>query len=125
MYYSSFGSDKHYDHHRYHTYKRSDRGYFPNEFKKEKPPTFDRDVKKLEDSEAWILGMKKFFEFHEYIYNMKAIIAIFSLRGKEDIWWEDVKRVRDIRTYDLTWHEFQRLFWKKYLSKSHYDSKAK
>ena len=34
MYYSSFGSDRHHDRHRYHPYRRSDRGYFLNEFKK-------------------------------------------------------------------------------------------
>ena len=33
-YYSSFGSDNHDDQHRYHTYKRSDRGYLSDEFKK-------------------------------------------------------------------------------------------
>jgi len=106
MYYSSSGFDKHHDLHRYHIYRISDRGYFPNEFKKVKPPTFDGDVKKSEDAEAWILGMKYLFDLHEYIDNMKAIIDIFNLKGKADIWWEDVKRVRDIMTYDLTWYEF-------------------
>ena len=33
-YYSSFSLDIHYDHHRYYSYRRSDRGYFPDEFKK-------------------------------------------------------------------------------------------
>ena len=78
-----------------------------------KPPIFDGDLKKLEDAEAWILGMKKFFELHNYTDNMKARVAILSPRGKVDIWWEDVKRVRDIRTKDLSWHEFKRLFRKK------------
>jgi len=81
-YHSSSGSDRHYDRHPYPPYRRSDRGYFPNEFKKEKPPTFDGDVKKLEDAEAWILGMKKLFEFDNYTDNMKATVVIFSLRGK-------------------------------------------
>ena len=36
--------------------------------------------------------MKKIFELHEYTENMKAIIAIFSLKGKVDIWWKDVIR---------------------------------
>lgn len=48
----------------------SDRGYFPDEFKKQKPPTFHGDLKKLEDAEAWILGMKTLFELHEYTRNM-------------------------------------------------------
>jgi len=92
MYYSSSGSNRHHDRHRYHPYKRNDRGYFPDDFKKAKPPTFDGDVKKLEDAEAWILGMNKLFELHEYTDNMKARVAIFSLKGKVDIWWEDVKQ---------------------------------
>lgn len=69
----------------------------------------------MEDAEAWILGMNKFFELHEYANNMKALIAIFSLKGKEDIWWEDVKWVRDIRTDNLSRWEFKRIFRKKYL----------
>ena len=45
-YYSSSGSNKHRDRHRHHPYRRSDRGYFLDEFKKEKPPTFDGEMKK-------------------------------------------------------------------------------
>jgi len=89
-------------------------GYFPYD-NKVKPPTFDGDVKNLEEAKAWILGMNKFFELHEYTDNMKAIIAIFSLKGKADIWWEDVKQVRGIRMDDMSWQEFKRIFKKKYL----------
>lgn len=60
--------------------------------------------------------MNNFFELHEYTEIMKAKIAISILKGKENIWWEDVKQVRDIRTKDLSWHELKRLFRKKYLS---------
>jgi len=91
MYYSSYGSDRHHDRHRYHPYRRNDRGYLLDEFKKAKLPTFDGDMKKPEDEEAWILGMSKFFELHNYTDNMKAKVAIFSLKGKTNIWWEDVK----------------------------------
>jgi len=43
---SGFDLDKHYDCHRYHPYRRSDKGYFPEDFKKENPPTFDGEVNK-------------------------------------------------------------------------------
>ena len=56
---------------------------------------------------------------------MKAKIAPFSLKGKENIWWEDVKNVKGIHEEDLTWHAFERLFKKKYLSKRYYDDRAK
>ena len=45
-YYSSFDSYRHYDRHHYHPYRRIDRGYLSDEFKKEKPPTFDGEMKK-------------------------------------------------------------------------------
>jgi len=38
------------------------------------------------------------FELNDYTKNMKAKIIIFNLKGKANIWWADVKRVRDIRT---------------------------
>ena len=56
---------------------------------------------------------------------MKAKIANFDLKGREDIWWEDVKNVRGIQEYELTWNEFERLFKKKYLLERYYDDRAK
>ena len=52
------------------------------EFKKAKYPTFYGKVKKAEDVEAWLLGVKKDFRVHDYFENMKARISIFSLKGK-------------------------------------------
>ena len=90
-YYTSSGSDIHHDHHHYHPYKRNDKGYFSDEFKKANPPTFAGDLDKLKYAKAWLLGLKKLFEMHDYIENMKAKIAIFSFKRKTNIWWEDVK----------------------------------
>ncbi len=59
MYYSSSGSDRHHNHHHYHPYKRNDRVYFSDEFKKAKPPTFDGEMNKSQDVETWLLGMRK------------------------------------------------------------------
>lgn len=124
-FYSSYGSNRFHGHHHYHPYKRSERGYFLDEFKKAKPPTFDGELKKPKYAEEWLLGMKKLFELHDYIENMKVRIDIFSIKGKSDIWWEYVKYVKDIRTKDLRWHEFKRILRKKYLLERYYDSKAK
>ena len=123
-FYSSFGSNRKHGHHCCHPYKRSDRGQFPNKFKKVKPPTFDGELKKPKDAEAWLIVMNKFFELHEYTGNMKARIIIFNLKGKVDIWREDVKQVRDINIENLSWHEFKRLFKNKYFSKRYYNNKA-
>jgi len=84
-FYSSSGSDRYHGHHSYHPYRRSDKGFFPDEFKKAKPPNFNGNLKKSEDAEAWFLGMNKFFELHDYIENMKSMIFIFNLKWKENI----------------------------------------
>jgi len=90
-YYSTSSFDRHHGRHCYHPYRRNDRGYFLDEFKNVKPPIFDGNVKKMEDAKAWVLGINKIFELHEYTDNMKAKVVIFSLKGKVYIWWEDVK----------------------------------
>ena len=94
-YHSSSSSERHHDHHHYHPYRRSDRGYFPNEFKKEKPPTFYGEMKKPQDVEAWFLGMKNFFRLHDYSENMKYIISTFILIGR-DIFGGNMSRMSEI-----------------------------
>jgi len=123
-FYFSFGLDRCHGHHHYHPYRRSDRGYFRDDINKSKAPTFDGYLNKPEDVEAWLLGLKKVFELHDYIENMKAMIVIFSLKGKVNIWWEDVKHLRDLMIEELIWHEFKRLFRKKYLLEWYYMRKA-
>jgi hypothetical protein len=43
-----------------------------DEFKKAKPPSFDGEIKKGEEDEAWLLGLKKYFRFHDFSENLKA-----------------------------------------------------
>lgn len=69
--------------------------------------------------------MKKYFELHDYTENMKAKITIFGLKGKENIWREDVKQVRDINIEELSWQEFKRHLRNKCLLERYYDNKAK
>lgn len=82
----------------------------PEEFKKSKPPTFDGDMKKEEDAEAWLLGMKKFFKIHEYSKNMKARITNYSLKWKTDILVGIFENVGGIAEKELNWNEFKNLF---------------
>ena len=37
-----------------------------DEFKKAKPPTFDGEIKIGQEAEAWILGIKKYFQVQDY-----------------------------------------------------------
>jgi hypothetical protein len=36
------------------------------EFKKAKPPSFDGEIKKGEEAEAWLLGLEKYFRVHDF-----------------------------------------------------------
>ena len=56
---------------------------------------------------------------------MKWKITTFSLKGKENIWWEYRKNVRCIYEEELTWSYFERLFQKKYLLERYYDARVK
>jgi len=82
-------------------------------------------LKKPEDAKEWLLKMKRFFELHGYRESMKEIIYIFNLKGKADIWGEDVNWVRDIRITELSWHEVKILFTKKYFLERYYENKNK
>jgi hypothetical protein len=55
------------------------------EFKKEKPPSFNGQIKKGEEAEAWLLGLKKYFRVHDFSENLKARVATFNLNGKASI----------------------------------------
>lgn len=69
--------------------------------------------------------MRKLFRLHYYSKNKKSKITTFSLKGKVDIWWEDVNNVIGIREEKLTLDDFERLFRKKYISERYCDGKAK
>jgi len=94
-------------------------------FKKEKPHTFDGEMKKSQDVEAWFLGMNMLFRVHGYSKNMKDGISTFSLKIKVDIWWDDVKNVRGIWEEKMTLSEFKKHFRKKYLSERFYDDRER
>ena len=59
--------------------KRHHRDRSRDEFKKAKPPTFDGEVRTGQEAEAWLLGIKKYFQVHDYSGNMKERVAIFNL----------------------------------------------
>ena len=65
--------------------RRSTRDELVGELRRIKPPTFDGEVKKGEDVEAWLIGLRKFFQLHQYTPNMEARVAIHHLQGKASI----------------------------------------
>jgi len=114
----------HQCHHQHHK-ERREREYVPEEFNKAKPPTFDGEMRKLEDVEAWPLKTKNIFQIHDYSKNMKAKVMDLNIKFKANIWWEDLKNVKGITKEGFSWKEFEEYFQNKYLSDRHYDSNAK
>ena len=83
--------------------RKSSKGQKFKEFRKAKPPSFDGEIKKGEELEAWLLGLKKYFRVHDFSENMKARVATFNLNGKASILWEYLKNVKGVREEDLSW----------------------
>ena len=56
---------------------------------------------------------------------MKDIVAIFNPNGRESIWWEHLKKVKNINYIKIMWKKFKKYFNRKYLSDRYYDDKIK
>jgi hypothetical protein len=97
--------------------KKSGVDELQGEMNKIKPPTFDGEHKKDEDVETWLLGMRKYFQLHNYSSQEEGRISIYQLKGKTSMWWDQFVQVQHIDEKNVTWREFKRYFQKKYLTK--------
>jgi hypothetical protein len=93
--------------------------------KKIKPLKFNGEQKKYEDVETWLLGMRKYFQLHNYSSHSDGIIVIYQLKGKASMWWDQLVQVQHIKEKNVTWREFKKYFENKYLTKRYYDKKMK
>jgi hypothetical protein len=101
------------------------KGHNFEEFRKEKPPSFDGEIKKGEEAKAWLLGLKKYFRVRDFSEKLKARVVAFNLNGKASIWWEDLKNVKGIHEEGMSWERFEIYFRNKYPSKKYFDKKTK
>ena len=69
--------------------------------------------------------MKKYLQIYNYSNKLKKKMAIYNLTGKEDIWWQDLKKVKGIKEFYVTWRTFKKHFKRNYLSKQYYKEKSK
>ena len=90
--------------------KRHYRNSSHDDFKKARPPTFNGEVKSSQEAEAWLLGMKKYFQVQDYIGNMKARVSIFILNGRPSIWWEHLMKVNKTNDIKIVWKKFNKYF---------------
>ena len=86
---------------------------------------FNGEVGKGEEAEACMSGMKKYFQIYNYSNRLKARMTIYKLIGKADIWWQDIKRVKNIKEKYVTLRTFKKYFKMKFLSEQYYEERSK
>jgi hypothetical protein len=52
------------------------------DLRKLKPPYFDGQREREDDVEAWLLGIRNYFQLHNYSSNLEAKITTYHLHGK-------------------------------------------
>ena len=56
---------------------------------------------------------------------MKVRMAIYNLKGKASIWWQDLKLEKVLKEKQWEWSDFKKYFKKQYLSEIYYERKTK
>ena len=93
------------------------------EMRKLKPPSFEGEREREDDVEAWLLGLRRYFQFHNYSSNLEARIVSYHLHRKVAMWWDQLKQVEHVNESRITWKQFKKYFQKEYLSEHFYDKK--
>ena len=52
-------------------------------------------------------------------------MAIYNLTRKAEIWWQDIKRVKNLKEKYVTWRIFKKYFKRKFLSEQCYEERDK
>jgi hypothetical protein len=86
-----------------HQRRRQEVDILQGELRKLKPPSFDGKKEREDDAEAWFLGLRKYFQLHNYSSNLEAIIATYHLHEKAAMWWDQPKQVEHINEKRITW----------------------
>ena len=71
--------------------------HLEREFKKIKPSNFDGESRIGVEDEAWLLDIKKYFQIYNYSNITKVRMAIYNLKGKASIWWQDLKLAKGLK----------------------------
>jgi murein L,D-transpeptidase YafK len=73
------------------------------ELRKINRSTFNGEHRKGEEVEAWLLEMKKYFQLHDYPSRVEARIATYHLQGKESMWWNQLKKSKNLDEKRISW----------------------
>ena len=68
-----------------------------------KPPSFDGEREREDDFEACFLGLRRYFQLHNYSSNLEAKISTYHLHGKVAMWWDQLKQLEHINENKTIW----------------------
>ena len=77
---------------------------------------FNGEAEKGEEAQAWLSGMKKYFQIYNYSNKLKSRMAIYNLTKKADICLQYIKRVKNLKEKYLRWRVFKKYFKRRFLS---------
>jgi len=72
------------------------------EMNKIKHPTFNGEHTKDEDAGTWLLGMRKYFQLHNYSSQAEGRFSIYQLKGKTSMRWDQFVQVQHIDENKVT-----------------------
>ena len=85
-----------------HQRRRHELENLQGEMRKLKPPSFDGEREREDDVEAWLLGLRRYFQLHNYSSNLEVRIATYHLHVKDVMCWYQLKQVEDINENMIT-----------------------
>ena len=59
-----------------------------------------------------VVGHQKILPDVQLFQNMKVKMAIYNLKGKADIWWQELKLAKGLKKKQLEWSDFKKYFKK-------------
>ena len=62
--------------------------------------------------------MKSYLRIHDYIETEKARIVIYNINGRDEIWWEHIRKIKEISERRIIWNHFKKYFKEKCLLSS-------
>jgi DNA-binding SARP family transcriptional activator len=85
-----------------HQRTRHELDNFQGELSKLKSPSFDGEIGREDDVDAWFLGLRRYFQLHKYSSNLEAKISTYQLHGKVAMWWDQLEQVDHINESRIT-----------------------
>jgi hypothetical protein len=70
--------------------------------RKLKTPSFDGEREREDDAEACFLGLRRYFQLHNYFSNLEARITTYHLHEKFAMWWNQLNQVEHVNESRIT-----------------------